>query len=255
MRSRNIARSTRRRWRYRCGVSPNTARNVLMKWRSDTTAIRASRAMSSGSAYDRSMASRARSIRRFVSSVARLISTHPANSAGRARGVGLERVLLVSRSKCSCAVFCAAPRATLPVAPKHRFRCAPRQRHRPGAVIREASSSTAGRRRPWQLVDHLTRRHRSVQVTRTAADSDRTGPDPAPLRRQSSGLLTCRDRRRTVGTSSTSSVSASWTCVKRALRREALMVDKVITMGRQRLTGAVLRGTSSAPIGGDFPGD
>src|SRR5215475_2982217 len=39
-RSRNIARSTRRRWRYRCGVSPNVARNVRMKWASDTPAIR-----------------------------------------------------------------------------------------------------------------------------------------------------------------------------------------------------------------------
>ena len=35
-RSRNIARSTRRRCRYRFGVSPNVARNVRMKCASDT---------------------------------------------------------------------------------------------------------------------------------------------------------------------------------------------------------------------------
>ena len=43
-----------------------------MKCGSDTIAMRASAAMSSGSAYIRSIASRARKSRRFCSSVARL---------------------------------------------------------------------------------------------------------------------------------------------------------------------------------------
>src|SRR3712207_5021834 len=50
VRSRNIARSTRRRCRYRCGVSPKVARNVRMKWASDTCAIRARVGTSRGSA-------------------------------------------------------------------------------------------------------------------------------------------------------------------------------------------------------------
>ena len=45
-RSRAIARSTRRRCRYRWGVSPKVARNVLMKWASETSAIRARAGMS-----------------------------------------------------------------------------------------------------------------------------------------------------------------------------------------------------------------
>ena len=49
-RSRNIARSTRRRCRYRFGVSPKVARNVRMKCASETCAIRARVATSSGSA-------------------------------------------------------------------------------------------------------------------------------------------------------------------------------------------------------------
>jgi len=44
------ARSTRRRCRWRLGVSPKVARNVRMKCASDTNAMRASIAMSSGSA-------------------------------------------------------------------------------------------------------------------------------------------------------------------------------------------------------------
>ena len=67
-----MARSTRRRCRYRCGVSPKVALKVRMKCASDTYAMRARAAMSSGSAYARSMASRARSMRRLTSSVARL---------------------------------------------------------------------------------------------------------------------------------------------------------------------------------------
>ena len=54
-----------------------------MKWASETYAIRASAAMSSGSAYARSIASRARSSRRFASSVARL--TEPSHHVGRSR--------------------------------------------------------------------------------------------------------------------------------------------------------------------------
>jgi hypothetical protein len=47
-RRRDIARSTRRRCRYRCGVSPNVARNVLMKCAGETWAIRARPGTSSG---------------------------------------------------------------------------------------------------------------------------------------------------------------------------------------------------------------
>ncbi len=72
-RRRNIARSRRRRWRYRCGVSPNVARKVRMKCASDTSAMRASRGMQRGSANVRSIASLARSIRRLHSSTDRLI--------------------------------------------------------------------------------------------------------------------------------------------------------------------------------------
>lgn len=79
-RKRNIERSTRRRCRYRCGVSPNVARKVRMKCASETQAIRASVGTSSGSAYVRSIASRARSMRRLRSSVARL--TRPSLTRG-----------------------------------------------------------------------------------------------------------------------------------------------------------------------------
>src|SRR5687767_4578295 len=59
-----------------------------MKWASDTYAIRASAGMSSGSAYARSIASRARSIRRLTSSVALL--TEPSHH-------GLARLSLEER--------------------------------------------------------------------------------------------------------------------------------------------------------------
>src|SRR4051794_20120047 len=71
-RSSHIARSTRRRCRYRFGVSPKVARKLRMKCASETWAIRASVGTSSGSAYERSMTSRARSSRRLFSSVTRL---------------------------------------------------------------------------------------------------------------------------------------------------------------------------------------
>ena len=48
-RNRNIARSTRRRCRYRCGVSPNVARKVRLKCAGETCAMRASVGTSSGS--------------------------------------------------------------------------------------------------------------------------------------------------------------------------------------------------------------
>jgi hypothetical protein len=72
VRSKNIARSTRRRCRYRFGVSPNVARNVRMKCASETYATPASVGISSGSEYARSIMSRARSNRRLDSSAARL---------------------------------------------------------------------------------------------------------------------------------------------------------------------------------------
>jgi hypothetical protein len=49
-RSRNIERSTRRRWRYRWGVSPKTARKLRMKWAGEQWATAATAGMSSGSA-------------------------------------------------------------------------------------------------------------------------------------------------------------------------------------------------------------
>ena len=71
-RSRNIDRSIRRRCRYRCGVSPNSARKHRLKWAGDRWATAAIAATSSGSAYARSIASRARSRRRLNSSTSRL---------------------------------------------------------------------------------------------------------------------------------------------------------------------------------------
>src|SRR3954454_9538070 len=81
-RSSHIARSTRRRCRYRFGVSPNVARNVRMKCASDTRAIRARGGTYSGSAYRRSISSRARSSRRFDSSSARPTRTFTARRSG-----------------------------------------------------------------------------------------------------------------------------------------------------------------------------
>ena len=49
-RRRNIERSTRRRCRYRCGVSPKTARKVRMKCASETWATAATARTLSGSA-------------------------------------------------------------------------------------------------------------------------------------------------------------------------------------------------------------
>ena len=49
-RRRNIERSTRRRWRYRCGVSPKQARKLRLKCAGDTWATAAMARTSSGSA-------------------------------------------------------------------------------------------------------------------------------------------------------------------------------------------------------------
>ena len=47
-RSSDIARSMRRRCRYRCGVSPNAARKLRLKCDGETWAMRASVGTSSG---------------------------------------------------------------------------------------------------------------------------------------------------------------------------------------------------------------
>jgi len=67
-RKRYIARSTRRRCRYRCGVSPNVALKRRLKCAGETNATRASAGTSNGHAKSRSIASRARNRRRFSSS-------------------------------------------------------------------------------------------------------------------------------------------------------------------------------------------
>src|SRR5690349_3870407 len=86
-RSRNIERSTLRRWRYRCGVSPKTLRKQRMKCAGDTCATAATVRTSSGSEYDRSIASRARSSRRLRSSASRVMVTRYA-IAGPSDGSG-----------------------------------------------------------------------------------------------------------------------------------------------------------------------
>src|SRR3954466_3762470 len=76
------ARSTRRRCRYRFGVSPNVARNVRMKCASDTSASRARVGTSRGSAYRRAISAPARSSRRLDSSTARPTRTITARRSG-----------------------------------------------------------------------------------------------------------------------------------------------------------------------------
>lgn len=50
VRSSAMARSTRRRCRYRCGVSPKVAAKVRMRWPGEQQATAARASMSSGSA-------------------------------------------------------------------------------------------------------------------------------------------------------------------------------------------------------------
>ena len=72
-----IARSILLRCRYRCGVSPNVARKVRVKWAGDISAIRANAGRSSGRPKSRSIASRARSSRRFWSSDGLIDTRYP----------------------------------------------------------------------------------------------------------------------------------------------------------------------------------
>jgi hypothetical protein len=60
-RSSSLARSIRRRWRYRCGVSPNARLKLRLKCAVDAWAARARSATSNGCAYSRSIRSFARS--------------------------------------------------------------------------------------------------------------------------------------------------------------------------------------------------